>query len=93
MLIQHKMLKKQDDKNCQITRRLVEFKLYTENKCQATKCYKEIDKNSSVMWPGKPQMNVHSKGPATQSSFKKKHVPLYKDKNCKTTIICEKKET
>ena len=33
-------------------------------------------------------MDVQSKEPSKQSSFKKKHVPLYKGKNCKDTI-CE----
>ena len=48
-----------------------------ENKnCQAEKC---------DMWPVKFQMDMQSEEPAKQSSFKKKHVPLYKDKNCKVT--------
>ena len=40
------------------------------------------------MCPKKPQLDVQSKEPVQQSSFKKKHVPLYKGKNCKVTI-CE----
>ena len=53
-------------------------------KCQATKCYKKVNKTcqTSDMWPVKLQMDMWSKEPAMQSSFKKKHVPLCKDKNC-----------
>ena len=41
MLIQHKKLKKQEN----INRRPVKSKVCADKKCQATKCYKAIDKN------------------------------------------------
>ena len=67
MLIQHKKLKKQE-----------KSKVCADRKCQATKYYKGIDKNyqTSVMQPEKPQINVQSKEPAKQSSFKKKQKEL-----------------
>ena len=75
ILIQHNKLQKsqEDDKNCQINRRPMKSKMCADKKCQATKYYKEIDKNcqTSVMWPVKPQMDVWSKKPAMKSSNKK----------------------
>ena len=56
-----------------------------ENKnCQAEKSEKSVN-----MWPKKFQMDVWSEKPAKQSSFKKKHISLYNDKNCKDTISCK----
>ena len=42
------------------------------------------------MQPVKPQMDMWLKKPALamESSFKEKHIPLYKDKNCQAAI-CE----
>ena len=56
------------------------YKLHTEpdKNCQADK---------SNMWPIKPVMDMQSKEPAMQSDFKKKHVPLYKDKKCQNIKI------
>ena len=65
--------------------------MFADKKCQATKYYKEINKNcqtNGIMWEVKHQMDVQSEESVKQSSFKKKHVPLYKDKKCKATI-CE----
>ena len=42
------------------------------------------------MWPVKPKMDKQSNEPGMQSSFKKKHVPLSKDNNCKSTRIYNK---
>ena len=53
------------------------------------------DKNcqdTKFMQPEKPQMDMQSKGPAMQSSFKKKHVPLCSDKNCQSTRCYRKPE-
>ena len=38
----------------------------------------------------KPQMDMQSKEAAMQSSFKKKHRPLSKENNCKSTKIYKK---
>ena len=61
LLIQHKMLKKQEeDKNCQ-SKKCYGSKVCGDKKCQATKYYKEIDKQCQtnvIMWPVKPQMDV-----------------------------------
>ena len=47
----------------------------------------KIDKNYQA------EKNVmHPVKPAKQSSFKKKHISLYKDKNCKATISCKKQK-
>ena len=94
--IQNKMTKKSkivpqdDDKNCQPTRYY--GLMCADKKCQATKCYKKVDKQcqASNMQPVKPHIDMQSREPAVQSSFKKKHVPLSKDNNCKSTKISKK---
>ena len=70
MLIQHKRLKKhmpqEDDKNCQ-SKEFYGLKVCADKKCQASMCYKKIDKNCQtnvIMWPVKPQMDMWSKEPA-----------------------------
>ena len=64
-----------------------------DKKCQATKCYKKVNKNCQTtnMQPVKPKMDMQSKEPTMQSSFKKKHVPLCKDKTCQSTRCYRKK--
>ena len=59
-----------------------------DKKCQATKYYKKVDKNCQTtnLQPVKTQMDMWSKEPAMQSSFKKKHVPLCSDKNCQSNL-------
>ena len=81
MLIQHKKSKKQEN----INRRPVKYNLCTEKKYQATKYYKEIDKNcqaekSVIMWPVKPQNDMQLKKQAA------------KDKNCQVKICYTKKK-
>ena len=88
MLIEHQMLKKQeDDKNCEenINRRPVKSKVCDDKKCQATKCYKKIDKISqtSVMHPKKPAKDMWS----VTTSSKKKLIGLAKDKNCRAKYV------
>ena len=77
------------DKNCQVNNEAV----CADKKYQATKCYKKVDKNCQItyMWPVKPEMKIQSKEPAMQYSFKKKHIPLCKDKNCESTRCYRKK--
>ena len=89
MLIQHKMSKKQivpqeDDKNCQSAKYYEPNKDQVKSMCSDKKCKENIN-----MQPVKPQMDMQFKKPAPlmQSTFKEKHVPLYKDKNCQATIF------
>ena len=87
MLIQHKMLKKQeDDKNCQSGKN-VKYKYddvdsqFTLTQCSDKKC-------QEIMQPVKPQMDMQLKKPARlQSSYKKKDELkyAYEDKNCQDT--------
>ena len=61
MLIQYKMLKKwEDDKNCQINGKPMKSKVCADKKCQATKYYKERDKNyqTNVLQLVKPPIDV-----------------------------------
>ena len=61
---------------------------YEDQKCQSTVCF---EKNCQVnMQPVKPEMNMWSK--ETQSSYKKKHVPLCSFKNCQSTRCYRKPE-
>ena len=93
MLIKHKMLQKQaNDQNCQSIKN-VESK-YDDLDSQSTvlKCSDKKCQEKMVMLPVKPPMDVQLKEPAEQSSFKKKHVPLYKDKNCKATMSHKKQK-
>ena len=95
------------DKNCQsINMQPVKPAVCDDNNCQSTKKqnYEEgqnrpvcSDKNCQDtqninMWPVKPLMDIWSKEPAVQSSFKKKHVPLCSDKNCQSTRCYKKSE-
>ena len=43
------------------------------------------------MWPVEPEMDMWSKEPVMQSSFKKRHAPLCSDKNCQSTRCFKKK--
>ena len=73
-----------DDKDCQSTR--------CYKKPEYTKCDKNCEDNKSViMWPVKSVMDMQSKEPAMQSSFKKKHVPSCNDKNYQSTRCYRKK--
>ena len=78
MLIQHKKLKKQEI----INRRPMKSKVCADKKCQATKYYKESDKNcqTNVMQPVKPPMDVWLKKSAM------KLIGLARDKNCQAKI-------
>ena len=87
MEIQHNMLKEQEIVN----RKPVKSKGCADKKCQATKYYKEIDKNcqTSVMQPVKPQMDVWSEKPAMKSSSKKS---IGLNKNYKATMSHKKQK-
>ena len=99
ILIQHNTLQKsqEDDKNCQINRRPVKSKVCADNKCQANKYYKEIEKKcqaekSVIKWPVKPRKNMWLKKPAAKDKncqvimCNKKQVPLSKDNSCKSSL-------
>ena len=77
------------DNNCQFNNEAV----CADKKCQATKCYKKVAKNCQItnMQQLKSEMDMQSKEPAMQSSFKKKHISLCKDKNCQSTWCYGKK--
>ena len=64
-----------------------------DKKCQASKCYKKVYKNCQTtnMQPVESHVDMQSKEPAMQASFKKKHVPLCKDKNYQSTRCYRKK--
>ena len=82
----------EDDKNCQ-SKMCYGSKVCADKKGQATKYYKEIDKNcqtNGIMQPVKPQMGVWSEKPTKQYSFKKKHTPLFKGNSCKSIRIHNK---
>ena len=78
------------DKNCQAHNESV----YADQKCQTTKHYKIVDKNCQItnMQPVKLEMDMQPKEPAMQSSFKKNHILLCKDRNCQPTR-CYRKES
>ena len=57
--------------------------------CSDKNCQENQNTN---MWQVKPQVDMWSKEPAMQSSFKKKHVPLCSDKNCQSTRCYKKYE-
>ena len=77
------------DDNCQVNNEAV----FADKKYQATKCYKNVDKNCKItnMRTVKPEMHMWSKEHTMQSSFRKKHLPLCKDKNCQSTRCYRKK--
>ena len=97
MLIQHDMLKKQEI----VARRPVKSKMCADKKCQATKYYKEIDKNcqaekSVIMHLVKPQKDMQLKKRAAKDKncqvimCNKRQVPLSKDNSCKSTRVYRK---
>ena len=70
-----------DDKNCKLPK-------FIKSVSSDTNCK---DNRNGNMWPVKLQMDMQSKEPAMQSSFKKKYVPLCSDKNCQSTRCYKKK--
>ena len=80
-----------DGKNCQSTKFIkpgygdqnCQYTVFSDKNCQ--------DNKSVIMQPVKPQIDMQSKEPAMQSSFKKKHVPFCNDKNCQSTRCYKKK--
>ena len=82
MLIQHNMLRKQEIVNG----RPMKSKVCADKKCQATKYYKESDKNcqTNVMWPVKPPVDMQLKEPAIRR--------VGKDKNCQAKICYTKQK-
>ena len=61
--------------------------MFDDKICQSNMCSGKNCHGTKFMWPVKPAMDMQSSEPAIQlqSSFKKKHVPIYIDKNCQST--------
>ena len=101
VLIWHNMLKKQeDDKNCQFIKN-VKSKYddldsqstvlkCSDKKCQATKYYKETDKNcqTSVMWSVTKKSDMQLPKPAVPYEYRRK----CKDKYCQATMSHKKQK-
>ena len=85
--------KKKDHLNCN------QVSMNDDKKYQSTKFYKNPvcshkncqDNKCVNMWPVEPEMDIQSKEPAMQSSFKKKHIASCCDRNCQSTICYKKK--
>ena len=74
--------------------KFIQVSMKDDLKSQSLMCSdKHCQENQNInMWSVKSQMDMQSKEPAMQSSFKKKHVPLCRDKNCQSTRCYKKYE-
>ena len=91
--------KQEDDKNCQSIKNVKSKYDDLDSQSMVLKCSDKKCQEKIVMQPVKPPIDVQFKEPSKQSSFKKKHVPLLKGKNCEATMShkkqkkCEYKES
>ena len=93
MLIQHKILKKQeDDKNCQSIKNDKTKYDALDSQSTVLKCSdKKCQENENIdMWPVKPQMDVLSEKPAMKLS-NKKSIGLNKNSNATVSSRKQKK--